>query len=37
MIHGLRTTIYAVPDLDRAKAWYRAALPNDKPGGAGGA
>ena len=26
MIHGLRTAIYSVPDLDRAKAWYRAAF-----------
>lgn len=23
---GLRTVIYAAPDLDRAKAWYAAAL-----------
>jgi predicted enzyme related to lactoylglutathione lyase len=26
MILGLRTVIYHVPDLDRAKAWYRAAF-----------
>jgi catechol 2,3-dioxygenase-like lactoylglutathione lyase family enzyme len=23
---GLRTVVYYVPDLDRAKAWYRSAL-----------
>ena len=25
-LQGLRTTIYAVPDLDRAKAWYAKLL-----------
>lgn len=26
MLHGLRTAIYPVPDLDRAKAWYTEVL-----------
>jgi predicted enzyme related to lactoylglutathione lyase len=26
MVHGLRTVIYKVPDLDRAKAFYSAAF-----------
>lgn len=26
MFQGLRTVIYHVPDLERAKAWYSAAL-----------
>jgi len=26
MLHGLRTAIYHVDDLDRAKAWYTEAL-----------
>jgi predicted enzyme related to lactoylglutathione lyase len=26
MVHGLRTVIYRVPDLDRAKAFYREAF-----------
>jgi predicted enzyme related to lactoylglutathione lyase len=26
MIHGLRTTVYPVADLDRAKAWYGAVF-----------